>query len=370
MNDHDHPHPHDEHGHTHASAPAPETPIDASSQALSEALRSSFAIVKVVMAALFVIFLCSGFFKVESNEQAIILRFGKPVGEGKKALLGPGLHWSFPYPIDEYVKVRVSEIQQARSSVGWYATTPEQELAGTEMPVAPGTPLNPAVDGYALTADGNIIHARATLYYRIEEPLHYLFNFVNASNLVQNALNNALLDSAAHFTVDDVLYRDVAGFRDAVRKRATELIEQEKLGVSVDQLDIQSIPPRQLKQAFDSVVTAGQNRNKVLNEARSYENQVLSKSSADAESRINLAESDRARLVNEVASQAQRFAEILPNYQANPRLFMEQRLNETLGRVLTNVQEKIFLPQRADGKPRELRLLLNREPVTPKPAQQ
>jgi hypothetical protein len=75
-------------------------------------------------------------------------------------------------------------------------------------------------------------------------------------------------------------------------------------------------------------------------------------------------------LVNEVASQAQRFSEILPNYEANPNLFVQQRLNETLGRVLTNVQDKIFLPQRADGKSRQLRLLLNREPVTPKPAAQ
>jgi membrane protease subunit HflK len=361
----DHPHSHDDHDHSHG---APETPMDAGSQALAEALHSSFAIVKIVMAALFVIFLCSGFFKVESNEQAIILRFGKPVGEGKKALLGSGLHWSFPYPIDEYVKVRVTEIQQVRSTVGWYATTPEQELAGTELPAPPGTPMNPAVDGYALTADGNIIHTRATLHYQIDDPIQYVFDFVSASNVVQNALNNALLFTAARFKVDDILVNDIPGFRDAVRKRAADLIEQEKIGISVGQCDVQSIPPRQLKPAFDAVVTAGQNRSKVLNDARSYENQVSSKASADAESRVNLAQSDRARLVNETASQAQRFSESLPNYQANPNLFVQQRLNETLGRVLTNVQDKIFLPERADGKSRELRLLLNREPVTPKPA--
>jgi len=361
----DHPHSHDAHEHSH---PTPETPMDAGSQALAEALRSSFAIVKFVMAALVIIFLMSGFFKVESNEQAIILRFGKPVGEGEKALLGSGLHWSFPYPIDEYVKVRIKEIQQIKSTAGWYATTPEQELAGTEMPVAPGTPINPAVDGYALTADGNIVHTRATLHFRIEDPVQYVFNFVNASNVIQNALDRALIYSAAHFNVDDILYRDVAGFRDAVRRRATDLIEQQNVGVSVAQCDVESKPPRQLKQAFDNVVTAGQNRNKVLNEAHSYENQATNRAYADAVSRINLAESDRARLVTEMASQAERFQEILPSYQTNRNLFVQQRLNETLGRVLTNVQEKIFLPERADGKSRELRLLLNREPATPKPA--
>src|ERR1700744_3574943 len=122
----DHSHPHDEHGHPHA----PETHVDAGSQALNEALRSSFAIVRIVMAILVVVFLCSGFFKVEPNERAMILHFGKPEGAGAKALLGPGLHWSFPYPIDEVVKVSVTGIQKVTSDVGWYAVTPEQELSG------------------------------------------------------------------------------------------------------------------------------------------------------------------------------------------------------------------------------------------------
>src|SRR3978361_1067067 len=107
----DHSHPHDEHEH-----PA-EMPVDASSQALTEALRSSFAIVRVVMAVLIVVFLLSGFFKVEPNQRAMIRRFGKPYGEGAKALLGPGLHWSFPYPIDEIEKVSVTGVQKVESSV-------------------------------------------------------------------------------------------------------------------------------------------------------------------------------------------------------------------------------------------------------------
>src|SRR5438105_11975074 len=121
--------------------PGSQIPVDSGSQALSEALRSSFAIVKVVMVALVVVFLASGFFKVNPQEQAIILRFGKPVGKGPSALLGPGLHWSYPYPIDEYRKVSITGIQKVISTTGWYFTTPEQELAGSEPP--PGQTLNP-----------------------------------------------------------------------------------------------------------------------------------------------------------------------------------------------------------------------------------
>src|SRR6266404_4149279 len=266
----------------------PETPVDSGSQALSEALRSSFGIVKFLMVVLVFVFLLSGFFTVGPQERAIILRMGKPVGEGERALLGPGLHLSFPYPIDDHEIISITEIQKVASTVGWYATTPEQELAGAE-PMA-GPSLNPALDGSALTADGNIIHTRATLYYRIEDPISYVFNFVSASNVVQNAVNNALLYTASRFKVDDVLTRDVIGFREAVRKRATELLEKQKVGVIVEQCDVKSRPPRQLKEAFDNVLKAEVNRNKVLNDARTYENQVLSKAGADANSRVNLAE--------------------------------------------------------------------------------
>ena len=343
---------------------APEIPVDAGSQALAEALRSSFLIVKFVMVVLVLVFLASGFFTVNPQERAILLRFGKPVGEGERALLGPGLHWSFPYPIDECVKVSITGIQRANSTVGWYATTPEQELAGTEPP--PGVSLNPALDGYAVTADNNIIHTRATLTYRISDPVRYVFYFVSASNVVQNALDNALLHSASRFNVDDILTRDVAGFKEAVRNRVTELVEKEDLGVSVEQCAVESIPPRQLKEAFANVLRSEVNRSKVLNDASSYQNQVLSKASADAESLINIAQSERTRLVADVSSRADQFQDLLPKYLQNPRLFVQQRLTETLGRVFTNAQDKILVPESADGNAKELRYLFNRELARPK----
>jgi membrane protease subunit HflK len=354
----DKPHSHDELGLP------PETPVDAGSQALSEALRSSFTIVKIVMVILVVVFLGSGFFKVNPQEQAIILRFGKPVGEGPRALLGPGLHWSYPYPIDEYRKVSITGIQKVTSTTGWYFTTPEQELAGSEPP--PNPSLNPAVDGYVLTADGNIVHMRATLTYRINEPITYVFSFVNASNAVQNAVDNALVFTASRFKVDDILTRDIAGFNEAVRRKVIALVEQQNLGIIVEQCVVQSIPPRQLKDAFANVLKAEIKRQSVLNDARSYENQVISRASADSQSRTNAAESERARLVSDVSSRADQFNKLLPQYLENRTLFVQQRLMETLGRVFTNVQDKIFVAESADGNSKELRYLFNRELPKPK----
>ena len=175
-----------EHEHDHEPHPAP-APDDAGSQALAEALHSSFAIVKVAMLLMVLAFFSSGFFTVRQQEKAVILRFGKPVGEGQKILLGAGLHWSCPYPIDEVVKIPITEIQSVDSTVGWYAMTHEQEIlyktTGVEPPAGPS--LNPAMDGYVITADHNIIHTRATLNYHIADPIRYVFDFASASNTVQ-----------------------------------------------------------------------------------------------------------------------------------------------------------------------------------------
>src|ERR1041385_170163 len=242
--DHDHDHDHD-HGHSHGeiklkeAAPAPTpTPTperaeeDAGSTALAEALKSSFAIVKFVMIGLVIVFFASGIFTVGSQEKAIILRFGKPVGAGPDQLLGPGLHWSWPSPIDEVVKVSIGELNEVRSTTGCYATTPEAEAANQEPDAGPT--LNPASDGYAITSDGNIIHARATVRYRVADPIKYTMSFVQATNVVQNIVNEAIFFAASQFTVDQALTADRLGFQEKVLARVRQVVADRDLGITVE----------------------------------------------------------------------------------------------------------------------------------------
>lgn len=357
-----------QHEHEPPAPPPPETPLDPGSQALADALRSSFFIVKIVMVILLVVFLGSGFYTVGPQERAIVLRFGKTVGEGEDALRGPGPHLAFPYPIDEVVRVPISEVQTARSTTGWFFITPEQELAGTEPFGGPS--LSPGVDGYLITADQNIIHSRATLFYRIDDPVAYVFGFRSASALVQSALDNALVETAGEFGVDDILVSDVAAFKDAVKRRVAELLVLRGLGVRVEQVEIESRPPLSLKQDFAQVTDAVQQRDKLVNEARNYENQTISRAQADAESAVNQAESERKRTEESIRAEADRFEELLSRYRANPGLFVQLQLAETLSRSIENVRDTIYLQERTDGKPRELRLLLNRLPPPNKPREQ
>lgn len=360
MSDHKHhDHPHD----------APET-HDASAQALSEALSSSFVIVKIAMVALVVIIFAAGFFRVGSTEKAVILRFGKPQGEGQQMLLGAGLHWSLPYPIDEVVRIPTTENQIIKSTIGWYATTPDMEAAGTEP--APGPSLNPLIDGYVITADRNIVHARATVSYSIDDPLtaifkftsgtNHQFNLAGISNAIQNAANNALVSTAARFNVDDILINRREEFRDAVLYRIIELTDSEHLGVEIKKsIIVDSIPPRQLKDVFDSVVAARQNYEKLKADALGDQTRILSQADATASSITNAAESARTRYVTSIQSDAAAFSQLLPKYENNPRLFAQLQLTKAMTTILANVGEKKMLPTHANGKPVELRLNLGNE---------
>jgi len=364
---------HEHHHHEH-EPPAPATPDDAGAQAMAEALRSSFAIVKFVMAALVILFLASGIFQVGPQQQAIVLRFGKPVGTGAQALLGPGLHWAFPYPIDEVIKIPIRQIQSVQSTVGWFGMTPEQELSGS-LPM-PGPSLIPGVDGYAITADRNIVHTKATLYYQVDDPRRAVFGLssgpdsplgmAGVSNAVLNVLNNALLYTAAHYEVDQMLYSDVGGFQDDVQQRVVQLADQEQLGITVRQCSVQSIPPRQLQHIFDQVTEARENRSQVLDKAHSEANQTTNNADAQASAIINEAQSASVRYVQSIQADAKAFSDLLPNYRINPDLFKQQQLVSMMGSALTNVQFKSYTPTTANGKPEDLWLLLNREPPEPK----
>jgi modulator of FtsH protease HflK len=335
---------------------------DAGTRALSEALRSSFFIVKIVMVLLVIVFFASGVFTVPSQQKAIILRFGKPVGSGEGQLLGPGLHWSFPYPIDEVVKIPIGEMQTVRSRAGWYATTPEAEQAGQEP--EPGPSLNPATDGYTISADGNIMHVRADVRYRIVQPLNYVLNFVSASNVVQNIVDHSLFYASSLYNVNQALREDKAGFQDKITARVKQLADELNLGISVESLVVVAIPPRQVRSLFEQVSVADIERRKAADTAQALANTITSTAQGQANTLINQGKSEAARLTSEIVAEAKVFQDQIAYYQKDPDLFRARLQAETMSRILTNVQDVMFLPKSME----EVRYQLNRAPRESKTA--
>lgn len=351
----------DPHDHKHGPEPEDNRPLeDAGTQALSEALASSFKLVKVIMILLVLVFLGSGVREVGSYERAIKLQFGKPVGTGDAALLSSGWHWAWPYPINEIVKIPIGQVQEVTSSIGWYGQTKEQAAAGMEPPMR--ATLDPSVDGFLLTGDGNIMHSRVTLRYRITDAVGYAFDFSNASNQVKNVVNNSLNFAAARFKVDDAVRKEVTAFKDEVRREIDRLLVAENIPVVIENLEINSIPPRQVKDAFDAVLGAEAIRSKTINDADGEANRVVALAAGEAQGIIDSAHADASRLTNSVAADARYFQDQLKYYRENPPLVINRLQAEYLGRIMTNVNTKIVQIQPGKDNRHEMRLLLSREP--------
>lgn len=391
--DHDHDHGHDhEHEQAHASVAAalssslsasaasksqtagaepggdPELGEDSNAQALSDALRRSFSVLRVVMFILVGIFLISNLKIVGPEERGVILRLGKPVGEGEGVLIPPGPKLAWPYPIDEFIKVPLSRILQVSSTVGWYRTSAAAEATGQEE--EPDRTLTPVRDSYALTGDANIVHIRGSFLYRITDPARYLFAFENTPVLLTNALNNALLYAAAQLAATNLVQGGfgLAEFKTRALDRLTTLILQQQLGVTVDQLNATLIVPRQVKQAFDEVLTAGSIAESEKSKARSAAIEILQ----DANSKTNSIllgalgeyETEKKRIVDE----ANRFEALEGDYKRSAKLIQQRYLSELIQRSGPLLENRLILLDRQGGQQRELRILLNRDESLPNSA--
>jgi len=165
--------------------------LDAAGKSLSDALGISFIILKVIMAVLILAFLASGFKTVGSDEQALVLRFGKIRGVGENRVLKQGPYWIFPYPVDTMVKIPVEKKVDLTVRSFWYYQSPERMLSEPSIEKTRFLPeLDPINDGYCITrseeqnetisgsdgSDYNIVHCKWQLTYQIDDPERFFTN--------------------------------------------------------------------------------------------------------------------------------------------------------------------------------------------------
>ena len=376
QNKQDHEHDHD-HDHDHApkqeTAPSKAAALeeektdglieDSGTRALSFALKRSFFFIKALVFVLAFGVIVSCIRQVEPGEQAVILRFGKVVlSSDGTTVRNPGFHWAWPYPIDEVVTIPVGESRTIRSSVGWPNMSDEDiygtdEIARNEMVAIP-----PGEHGYTLTSDHNIIHVRATVKYRVSDPVKYIFNFENASATLTNILDNAIIFASSRFNADEALYKNQEFFRETVENRVNTLIDRLGLGIKLEPMSIERVPPLTTKQFFDEVQQSEQDQNKSINTARAYAQETMRQAVGDSNAVVSAAVGRSKNLVQSVEAEASYFKDQLPHYLANRDLYTRRFLIETMRDTLTSAQRVIYLPDNACKEPRELRLLLSKEP--------
>ena len=128
--------------------------LDVAGKSLSEALGISFVILKVIMGVLILAFLASGFKTVVSDEQALILRFGKIRGVGEARVLKPRTwpYWIIPYPVEKMVKIPVEKKVDLAIRPFWYYQSKEEMLMDPSIQKTRFMPeLDPIKDGYCIT---------------------------------------------------------------------------------------------------------------------------------------------------------------------------------------------------------------------------
>ncbi|MEC9331785.1 MAG: SPFH domain-containing protein [Verrucomicrobiota bacterium] len=337
----------DHHIHDHT-----EVVDDARSRALAEALQSSFKVVRVLMAALVIAFLCSGITKVDSGHQALQLRFGK----FKSPLLESGLHFAWPYPIDEIVQIPVNQNRTITSDVGWRTTDDDDPQDSYSFA--------PDYDGYTLTGDGNTVHLKAQMNFSLKESdttiQAYEFKFNNVTNFLKSALDNAVYHASASRSALDAYTRQTA-LQNDIRERIAKVVNQaHDLPIQVNSLGIEVTVPIGVKPAYDAFLKSQQESQQKVSTARAAAVSTI----ANAEGQARVIESGGKttadRLLTSVEAESKSFSDQKPFYESNPELFQQRLVSETMQSVLTNAVDIFYLSGR------QPRIWLNRTPAKAK----
>ena len=327
---------------------------DTGDAALTGALNSSFRILRWLMLLVAGLYIVSGVFNVHQGERAYVLVFGKIAGLAGERLLEPGLHWTWPRPIAEIVRIPKERVQTVESATFWYKD--EKPAEGQ-----PGT-LRPGTDGYTLTGDANLIHSKWVLSYIVDDPEIVSFRLADLKSILRRELDRAVLQCTARRPVDQALRTEIEALRGAVDAALRQRAEALRLGIRVNRVDVLALaPPRQVTAAFASVIESEQDRSSKISAARAAAARSLNEAAGDAARLKSEGETYKRQIVAEVSASADYFTKVYEQYQKNPDIIAQTLLQDTLHRVLTGVDQKFLIHRNATGQ-QQLRLLINPEP--------
>ena len=395
--------------------------LDAAGRSLSEALRISFIILKVVIIILIIAFLASGFKTVASEEQALVLRFGKIAGVGEQRLLGPGAHWIFPYPIDEIVKIPVERKVDLTINSFWYNQTEQEILSGRDNSVPITTPLNPLRDGYCLTrgemqsrellgsdgSDYNIVHTKWQLTYQIYDPERFFrnvyvkdikpgdiyFNVIKESitPLLQTMFEDAVVSTMVNYTIDEAI-SNLKEIPSDVKILLQDKLDDIESGIYVDSVQLtQNNVPRQVKDAFEQSTLAinesRKERDEALTDATntiqeaagsvaeklfaalhddSVDEEMMeylwSESAGTTKERIAEARAYRTKVVKDTQANASYFLSLLPEYRKRPELVIQTIYLDAIQQIFDKAEEIFMVQTSKSSKGSQIRVQLNSDP--------
>jgi membrane protease subunit HflK len=276
-------------------------------------------------AVLAVTYLSTGLFAVGTDEQAVVRRFGRIV-----ARVGPGMHYRLPWPIDRVDVVKTTTVMKA--GVGFALPDAEGE-AVTGMEV--------------LTGDTNIISLAVVLQYVIGSPADFLFQTEDPQTLIGSVAESVLTELVVGMPVDEVLTTGRLAIQEQVKVRTQEVLDRYQSGVQLTSASIMAIVlDKSVAQAFQDVASAIADREKKINEARAYANNLLPKARGEAHSLVLAAQSYRQQRVAEASGDASRFLSLLAEYQKAPEVTRGRLYLEAMEKILPKVKKYVVDSER------------------------
>ncbi|MBR0671512.1 FtsH protease activity modulator HflK [Roseomonas soli] len=279
----------------------------------------------------------SGFYRVQPDEQGVVMRFG-----AFDRTAPPGLNYHIPWPVESVTTPRVTRIN--RVDIGF--------VGAQEAPVITGR-IQPARDVLAeslmLTGDENIIDIDVAVFWRIRDAGEFLFNTRNPESTVKSAAESVMREVIGRTPIQPALTEARAQIEQEVRRGAQAIMDQYHAGVEIVQVQLQKVdPPNQVIDAFRDVQRANADRERARNEAESFRNDIIPRARGDAERVVQEAQAFRESHIARARGEAARFTSVLTAYQAAQDVTVRRMYLETMEEILRH-NPMIIVDDRLQG---------------------
>ncbi|MGB4812351.1 MAG: FtsH protease activity modulator HflK [Methylophilaceae bacterium] len=279
-----------------------------------------------IIAIILLIWLATGFYKVDSGSVGVVQRFGKMADD----VTEPGLHWVFPYPIEKATVVNMEEVR--RLEVG-YRTSGDGGTGKTKQPK----------EALMLTEDENIIELQFAVQYNLNNAKYYLFNNREPDEAVRSAAESAIREVVGKNKLDDLLQKGLVD----TTARMQSILDRYKSGVHIINVSLQSaLPPEAVQEAFEDVNRANQDNQRQVNEGQAYARDVIPKSRGQASRLLAEAAGYKLKMENEAKGNASRFDQILTQYNNAPEVTRQRLYLDAQEQILSSVS-KVVIDQKA-----------------------
>jgi len=303
----------------------------------------------------------SGISVIRSDEVAVVLRFGRLVGESPALREhGPGLLFALPKPIDQVVRVQTKRVRELEI----------RTLASTEAGWEGGQTLDPLHVGYALSGDQNIVHVVAVARYRVRDPADFVFYGADAETILRVEVTAALMRSVGEMGVDRILAEGRKDLIASAARRAQVALDAAHAGLELLSIELTSLrPPTALSRDFEEVQSAYIGAETRKEQAQAAAQEILPRAHAEADAAVQRARGDAAAALAIARGDAAAFVALAREYRANPVVAHERLYRDAVERALGSAAQLRWVPPPPAGRHYEgLRLVVTPEAAGEGPA--